>query len=155
MSGTEPIAGRPAPATASQSPRTESEGANAAADAASHDRLADLFTHQTDLAAFYRRVRSGPFYNLPPIERCGMWVRAIIHECCELEDELGWKPWKNPPDLERTREARLDETADILHFLLQLALDQGFSADDLYAAYVRKNAENRARQIEDPRYRQA
>lgn len=117
------------------------------------DRLADLFARQADLAAFYARVRPDGFYGSPPMERCGMWVRAIIHECCELEDELGWKPWKNAPDVAATREARLAETVDILHFVLQLALDQGFDANDIYAAYLRKNAENRARQSDDPRYR--
>lgn len=123
------------------------------ARAAPSDRLADLFARQADLAAFYAQVRPDGFYASPPSERCGMWIRAIIHECCELDDELGWKPWKNAPDPVTTREARLDETADILHFVLQLALDQGFSADEVYAAYVRKNTTNRARQTEDPRYR--
>ncbi len=70
-----------------------------------------------------------------------------------INDELGWKPWKNAaPDREANREARLMETADILHFLVQLALDQGFNAEELHAAYVRKNAENRRRQLADPRY---
>ena len=44
------------------------------------------------------------------------------------------------------------ETADILHFLVQLALDQGFTAEELYRAYVTKNEENRERQRSDPRY---
>ena len=51
-----------------------------------------------------------------------------------------------------TRAARLDEMADILHFFVQLALDQGFDADELYAAYLRKNAVNRERQRSDARY---
>ena len=55
--------------------------------------------------------------------------------------------------LDQTREARLAEMADILHFFLQLALDQSFTAEDIYAAYMRKNAENRERQQSDPRYR--
>src|SRR5579859_6697751 len=77
---------------------------------------------------------------------------AIVHECCELDNELGWKPWKNAPPLDATRSARLMEMADILHFVVQLALDQGFSAEDMYHAYTEKNAENRRRQQSDPRY---
>lgn len=117
------------------------------------DMLADIFARQAELGAFYRQMRPNDgFYSLPPLEKCTTWTRAIIHECCELDDELGWKPWKNAPDLEANREARLMETADILHFLVELALGQGFSAEELYAAYVRKNAENHRRQLADPRY---
>lgn len=117
------------------------------------DMLRDIFARQAELGQFYRQMRPEGFYGLPPLEKCTTWTRAIIHECCELDDELGWKPWKNAPDREANRAARLEETADILHFLVELALCQGFSADELYAAYVRKNAANRERQRSDPRYR--
>jgi len=123
------------------------------AAAATPDMLRDIFARQAELSAFYRRMRPAGFYSLPPLEKCTTWTRAIVHECCELDDELGWKPWKNAADGDANRAARLEETADILHFLAQLALDQGFSADELYTAYVRKNAANRERQHSDPRYR--
>jgi hypothetical protein len=123
-----------------------------AADAAA-DMLREIFARQAELASFYAQVRPAGFYNLPRSERCTTWTRAIVHECCELDDELGWKPWKNREDAAARREARLLETADILHFLVQLALDQGFTAEEVYDAYLRKNAENRARQLGDPQYR--
>ncbi len=116
------------------------------------DRLDDLFAMQAELAAVYRAARPEGFYALPPIERCPMWIRALVHEACELEDELNWKPWKNPQDLTQNHARRIDEMADILHFFLQLALDQGFSADEIFAAYAAKLAENRRRQASDPRY---
>ncbi len=116
------------------------------------DKLDAIFALQADLAAFYRTVRPDGFYTQEPITRCTTWTRAIIHECCELDNELNWKPWKNPTDLTGNRDTRLSEMADILHFLVQLALDQGFSADDLYRAYLAKNEENRNRQMHDPRY---
>ncbi|HUY78559.1 MAG TPA: dUTPase [Ktedonobacterales bacterium] len=116
------------------------------------DHLADIFARQGDLAAFYREQRPDGFYSRAPMDRTLMWTRAIVHECCELDDELNWKPWKNGRPLDETRAARLDEMADILHFFVQLALDQGFSADEMYAAYLRKNAANRERQRSDPRY---
>ena len=125
-----------------------------AADAPA-DMLREIFARQAELAAFYAQVRPAGFYSLPPLERCTTWTRAIVHECCELDDELGWKPWKNRGDAAARREARLLETADILHFLVQLAQDQGFTAEELYRAYVRKNAENRARQLGDPQYQPA
>lgn len=117
------------------------------------DRLEDIFARQADLARYYREVRPTGFYAAPPEQRTTTWTRAIIHECCELDNELNWKPWKNPRDLAETRAARLMEMADILHFFVQLALDQGFSAADLHAAYRVKNAENRERQRSDARYR--
>ena len=119
------------------------------------DKLDDIFEHQTSLSEFYRTMRPDGFYSQEPMTRCTTWTRAIVHECCELDNELNWKPWKNPSDLNTTRQARLTEMADILHFLVQLALDQGFSASDLYQAYLAKNQENRSRQIADPRYKAA
>jgi hypothetical protein len=116
------------------------------------DRWETLFTRQRELMAFYETQRPEGFYGQPPITRCTTWTRAIVHEACELDDDLNWKPWKNEQDLAANREHRLEETADILHFLLQLALDQGFTADDMFAAYERKHAENQRRQISDPRY---
>ena len=116
------------------------------------DKLDDIFARQADLSAFYHQVRRDGFYSQEPITRCTTWTRAIVHECCELDNELNWKPWKNPGDLVTNRQARLLEMADILHFVVQLALDQGFSADNLYQAYIAKNEENRSRQTGDPRY---
>lgn len=118
-----------------------------------NDMLADVFARQADLASYYRDMRPDGFYNWPAQDRCTTWTRAIMHECCELDNELNWKPWKNAHDLSANRQERLLEMADIFHFFAQLALDQGFSAADIYAAYVAKNEENRRRQQSDPRYR--
>jgi hypothetical protein len=117
------------------------------------DMLADVFARQADLASYYRDMRPDGFYSWPAQDRCTTWTRAIVHECCELDNELNWKPWKNAHDLSANRQERLLEMADIFHFFAQLALDQGFSAADIYAAYVAKNEENRRRQQSDPRYR--
>jgi dimeric dUTPase (all-alpha-NTP-PPase superfamily) len=116
------------------------------------DRWETLFALQAELMAMYATHRPEGFYAQTPIARCTTWTRALIHEACELDDELNWKPWKNSQDLEANRARRLDETADLLHFLLQLALDQEFSADELFEAYRRKHAENRRRQESDPAY---
>lgn len=116
------------------------------------DMLADVFARQAGLASYYQSVRPDGFYSWLPQNRCTTWTRAIVHECCELDNELNWKPWKNSLDLAANREERLFEMADIFHFFVQLALDQDFSAEDIYAAYVAKNEENRRRQQSDPRY---
>lgn len=123
------------------------------ADASGSDMLADVFARQGDLASYYHAMRPDGFYSWQPQDRCTTWTRAIVHECCELDNELNWKPWKNARDLSANRQERLLEMADIFHFFVQLALDQGFSATDIYDAYVVKNEENRRRQRSDPRYR--
>lgn len=117
------------------------------------DRLEQLFTLQAELAEMYREHRPEGFYAQEPMTRCTTWTRALIHEACELEDEFSWKPWKNTRDLAENRERRLDETVDILHFFLQLALDQGFTPTEIFEAYQRKHAENRRRQESDPAYK--
>jgi dimeric dUTPase (all-alpha-NTP-PPase superfamily) len=119
------------------------------------DKLEDIFTRQAELSQFYQSMRPEGFYSQEPLTRCTTWTRAIIHECCELDNELNWKPWKNPMHLDANRQARLMEMADILHFVVQLSMDQGFTADDLYQAYLAKNQENRSRQTDDPRYKAA
>lgn len=119
---------------------------------ASKDMLADVFARQADLADYYRSMRPEGFYSWPPQDRCTTWIRAIVHECCELDNELNWKPWKNGRDLSANREDRLLEMADIFHFFVQLALDQGFTSAEIYQSYVAKNEENRRRQQSDPRY---
>ena len=144
-------ANQPGGATDQQAEQTQPEQPEQP-EQAQLDRLSDLFTRQVELGRFYHEQRTTGFYSQEPITRCTTWTRAIVHECCELDNELNWKPWKNPRPLDANREERLLEMADILHFFLQLALDQGFSADDIYAAYLRKNAENRERQRSDPRY---
>jgi hypothetical protein len=119
---------------------------------ASKDMLADVFARQADLADYYRSMRPEGFYSWPPQDRCTTWTRAIVHECCELDNELNWKPWKNGRDLSANRDDRLLEMADIFHFFVQLALDQGFTSAEIYQSYVAKNEENRRRQQSDPRY---
>lgn len=133
--------------------RREGSGLDGMGNGGQGDLLRDIFQRQAELAAFYREMRPDGFYAQVPATRCTTWTRAIIHECCELDDELNWKPWKNGRPETETRDARLAEMADILHFFVQLALDQGMSANDIYDAYVAKNNENRRRQREDPRYR--
>lgn len=125
---------------------------NSAGASTGRDMLADVFARQADLAGYYQAMRPDGFYSWAPQDRCTTWTRAIVHECCELDNELNWKPWKNAGDLAANREERLFEMADILHFFVQLALDQDFSAEDIYAAYVAKNEENRRRQQSDPCY---
>lgn len=105
------------------------------------DRLEHIFELQArfdrDLA-----VRRGLDFDL------STWVQkeilAIVSELGELLDEVNFKWWKNPRpvDPDRLRE----EMVDILHFFVSICLKAGFTADDIYRAYLAKNEENFRRQ---------
>ena len=95
--------------------------------AAQSDMLSDVFARQADLASYYQTMRPNGFYSWPPQDRCTTWTRAIVHECCELDNELNWKPWKNSRDLAANREERLFEMADIFTSLSNLRSTRDFA----------------------------
>lgn len=76
------------------------------------------------------------------------WIQketlAIISELAELLDEVNFKWWKNPKEL--NEEAIQEELVDILHFFVSMCLKMGMTAEDLYQGYLRKNKENFKRQ---------
>jgi dimeric dUTPase (all-alpha-NTP-PPase superfamily) len=68
-------------------------------------------------------------------------AEAIIQEACELQNLTNWKWWKRTKkefDVEKARE----ELIDIVHFVLDVALVLGMSADDIYREYIKKNEIN-------------
>lgn len=78
-------------------------------------------------------------------ERISMLCTAVIHEACELQDLTSWKWWKSKHGLDYNK-AR-EELIDILHFVIQIALELGMDAKDVLEEYRRKNIINRERQI--------
>lgn len=76
------------------------------------------------------------------------WIQkealAIVAEIGELLDEVNFKWWKNPREVDRERVT--EELVDILHFFVGACLRAGLDADALYRAYVDKNRENFRRQ---------
>lgn len=71
-------------------------------------------------------------------------VLAIISELGELLAEVNFKWWKNPKPVDT--DAIKEEMIDILHFFVSMCLKAGFSAEDVYQAYLEKNQENFRRQ---------
>ncbi len=72
-------------------------------------------------------------------------VLATISELSELLDEVNFKWWKNPKDVDPTLVK--GELTDILHFFVSMCLSAGMTADELYSYYVDKNKENFDRQL--------
>ncbi len=71
-------------------------------------------------------------------------VLAMLSELAELLDEVNFKWWKNPKPVDAN--AVREELTDILHFFVSMCLSAGMDADDLFARYAGKNAENYRRQ---------
>ncbi len=72
------------------------------------------------------------------------YCRAMSQEIAELTDSVPWKWWAKYQKFDQ-QNAKV-EIVDLFHFLISAAQVMGMSADDLYAAYVKKNQVNHARQ---------
>ena len=72
------------------------------------------------------------------------YLRAMQHEMAELTDSVPWKWWAKDQKLDE-QNARV-EVIDLFHFLISLAQVLGMSSEDVYQAYLKKNAVNHQRQ---------
>ncbi len=77
------------------------------------------------------------------------WVQkdilAIISELGEVLDEVNFKWWKNPKELDPS--ALSEELVDVLHFFLSMCIHAGLDAEKLHQIYIEKNKENFNRQL--------
>ena len=72
------------------------------------------------------------------------YCRAMSQEIAELTDSVPWKWWAKYQKFDQ-QNARV-EVVDLFHFLISLAQVLGMSADDVFAAYMKKNEVNFKRQ---------
>ena len=72
------------------------------------------------------------------------YCRAMTQEIAELTDSVPWKWWAKYQQFD-TQNARV-EVVDLFHFLISAAQVLGMTADDVYQAYLKKNAVNFQRQ---------
>lgn len=72
------------------------------------------------------------------------YTRAMQQELAELTDSVPWKWWAKYQKFDG-QNARV-EVVDLFHFLISMAQVLGMSADDVFAAYVKKNEVNFKRQ---------
>lgn len=107
------------------------------------DKLEEIFRMQDALNA-----RIGVRLQGISEEEQTKWVlnytRAMQQELAELVDSVPWKWWAKYQKFDR-QNARV-EVIDLFHFLVSLAQTLGMNADDVYAAYVKKNQVNHQRQ---------
>jgi dimeric dUTPase (all-alpha-NTP-PPase superfamily) len=72
------------------------------------------------------------------------YSRAMSQEMAELIDSVPWKWWAKYQKFDE-QNARV-EVVDLFHFLISMAQVLGMSADDVFAAYIKKNEVNFKRQ---------
>lgn len=72
------------------------------------------------------------------------YSRAMTQEIAELIDSVPWKWWAKYQKFDE-QNARV-EVVDLFHFLISMAQVLGMSADDVFAAYCKKNEVNFKRQ---------
>jgi dimeric dUTPase (all-alpha-NTP-PPase superfamily) len=72
------------------------------------------------------------------------YCRAMTQEIAELTDSVPWKWWAKYQQFDQ-QNARV-EVVDLFHFLISAAQVLGMTADDVYQAYLKKNAVNFQRQ---------
>jgi dimeric dUTPase (all-alpha-NTP-PPase superfamily) len=82
--------------------------------------------------------------EIDPMTWMQKYTLAMISELAEMLDEVNFKWWKNPKPVDDT--ALKEELVDILHFFLSMCLASGMNAEEMYNIYLKKNAENIARQ---------
>jgi len=107
------------------------------------DKLDSMFEKQIEL----QRIISGDILpNKEFSSRIPVQITAIIAELGEI---LGlnerWKTWKKNPKKCIEHDLAL-EVADLWHFVINLTLYSGISAEVLYAAFCVKNEINKQRQ---------
>ena len=72
------------------------------------------------------------------------YTRAMQQEMAELTNSVPWKWWAKYQKFDE-QNARV-EVVDLFHFIISMAQVLGMSADDVFAAYVKKNEVNFQRQ---------
>ena len=106
------------------------------------DKLDEIFALQL---SFQEKLKTDRNLTGIPMEE---WLQkqtlAMVSELAELLEEVNFKWWKNPHEL--NREHIQEELSDILHFFVSMCIEAGMSAEDLHRTYVGKNRENFRRQ---------
>jgi dimeric dUTPase (all-alpha-NTP-PPase superfamily) len=107
------------------------------------DQLHEIFRMQDELN---RRIGVN-LSNLNDEEKT-KWIlnytRAMSQEMAELTDSVPWKWWAKYQKFDE-QNAKV-EVVDLFHFLVSLAQVLGMTADDVFQAYLKKNAVNHQRQ---------
>lgn len=107
----------------------------------SKDMLKEIFRLQ---ASFDEAIVKNRELDFPKEVWIQKEILAIISELSEVLDEVNFKWWKDPQEINQER--LTEEIVDVLHFFVSMCLKAGIEPEQLYEAYINKNKENFARQ---------
>ncbi len=107
------------------------------------DQLRELFRMQRALNERIG-VNTDGMSNEDKVKWLLNYCRAMTQEIAELTDSVPWKWWAKYQNFDE-QNARV-EVVDLFHFLISAAQVLGMSADDVFQAYLKKNAVNFQRQ---------
>ena len=107
------------------------------------DQLRELFRMQKALNERIG-VRTDAMDELQQVQWLLNYCRAMTQEIAELTDSVPWKWWAKYQKVD-VQNARV-EVVDLFHFLISAAQVLGMTADDVFDAYMKKNAVNFQRQ---------
>lgn len=99
--------------------------------------------------------------NMSVEERTAYIKEYVLHTTDELHEMLRelpyFKPWKKyneyQPDIDHRYFKAAEEFTDVVHFILNIALGLGLSADYIYKAYMQKQGINIDRQTDTAKYK--
>lgn len=106
------------------------------------DKLEEIFRLQKKFDSELEQSRHLSGYTME--EWVQKKVLATVAELMEVIDEVNYKWWKNPKDVDMDHIK--EEMIDVLHFFVSTCLTLGMTPDELYQIYVSKNQENQNRQ---------
>lgn len=110
-------------------------------------RMFDMFRQVFESQAYFQGLLGHDYSRMSTQELANYikdQVLALLDEGHEALNEVSWKPWAKDTFVNHA-ELR-GELADILCFLVNLALAAGMTAEDLYAAHQEKAKRNIKRQ---------
>lgn len=107
------------------------------------DKLDELFELQKEFDSYLEKNRNISGLSLDDWVQKG--VIALIAELIEVVNEVNYKWWKNPfeVDMDKLKE----EMIDVLHFYISTCMKIGITPDELLRIYKEKTTENKLRQM--------
>lgn len=104
------------------------------------DKLEDLFERQKELQKYFGNNDLENFTEEEKQQYTKDNILGLLDETHEVLRETNWKHWrktKKPINEENLKE----EIVDVFHFFINLCIVWGFSAEEIYEAYLKKDEE--------------